>query len=87
MQQIKEISDSLTVDGVAISNLDLTTTTLVRLLENYKSFTDLVMLHLSSTSINELHGLLLTNELSMSRRKKNPSSSAQEPFDAFSVQS
>ena len=45
------------------------------------------MLRLSSTTLDELHGLLLTKELSMARRKNVISSSATEPFQAFSVQS
>ncbi|KAM2936317.1 hypothetical protein COP2_033934 [Malus domestica] len=44
------------------------------------------MLRLYSTSLDELHGLLLTKELSMSCRKKL-SSSTTESFQAFSAQS
>ncbi|KAM1261833.1 hypothetical protein ACFX2G_027648 [Malus domestica] len=45
------------------------------------------MLRMSSTSLNELHGLLLTKELSMARWKNVTSASATEPFQAFSVHS
>lgn len=45
------------------------------------------MIRFSSTFLDELHGLLLTKELSMSRRKKIAHSSAHEPFHAISVQS
>lgn len=44
------------------------------------------MLMLSSTSLDELHGLLLNKELSMNRRKKAVSSSNVEPFHALYVQ-
>ncbi|TQD97642.1 hypothetical protein C1H46_016749 [Malus baccata] len=44
------------------------------------------MLRLSSTSLDELHGLL-TWELSMARCKTVSSSPVTEPFQAFSVQS
>ncbi|CAN6561837.1 unnamed protein product [Malus baccata var. baccata] len=84
LQQIKEISDSLTAAGASVTDRDLIAATLAGLTDDFESFTDSILLRLSSTSLDELHGLLLTKELSMERRKK---SSSSEPFHAFSVQS
>ncbi|CAN6683921.1 unnamed protein product [Malus baccata var. baccata] len=85
LQQIKEIADSLQAAGASVSDHDLIAATLHGLLDEFESFIDSIMLRLSSTSLDELHGLLLTKELSMARRKAVLSSS--EPFQAFSVQS
>ncbi|KAM2466567.1 hypothetical protein PS1_008476 [Malus domestica] len=84
LQQIKEIFDSLTAVGASVTDRDLIAATLAGLTDDFESFTDSILLCLSSTSLDELHGMLLTNELSMERRKK---SSSSEPFHAFSVQS
>ncbi|XP_048427778.1 uncharacterized protein LOC103944694 isoform X2 [Pyrus x bretschneideri] len=86
LQQLKEISDSLSAAGAPISDRDLIAATLAGLPDEFESFIDSVMLRLSSTSLDELHGLLLTKELSMSRRKKL-SSSSTESFQVFSAQS
>lgn len=86
LQQLKEIFDSLSAAGALIFYRDLIAATLAGLPDEFESFIDSVMLRLSSTSLDELHGLLLTKELSMSRRKKLYSSTT-ESFQAFSVQS
>ncbi|KAM1997822.1 hypothetical protein ACFX15_030613 [Malus domestica] len=85
LQQIKEISDSLTAAGASISDRDLIAATLAGLPDEFESFIDSIMLRLSSTSLDELHGLLLTKELSMNRRKQLASSAPTEPFHALSV--
>ncbi|BBN68591.1 hypothetical protein Prudu_489S000400 [Prunus dulcis] len=86
LQQIKEISDSLTAAGASVSDRDLIAATLAGLPDEFESFIDSIMLRLSSTSLDELHGLLLTKELSMTRRKKIASSATTEPFHALSAQ-
>ncbi|CAN6676440.1 unnamed protein product [Malus baccata var. baccata] len=86
LQELKEISDSLTAAGAPISDRDLIATILAGLPNDFESFTDSIMLRLSSTSLDELHGLLLTKELSMIRRKKAASSNNIEPFHALLVQ-
>lgn len=70
LQQLKEICDSLTAAGVSVSDHNLIAAALAKLLDDFGSFIDLIMLHLLSTSFDELHGLLLTNELFMTRKKK-----------------
>ncbi|KAM2819243.1 hypothetical protein PS2_037687 [Malus domestica] len=84
LQQIKEISDSLIAAGATVSDRDLMVTTLIGVPDEFESFIDSIMLRLSSITLDELHGLLLTKELSMSRRKKTDSSS-NEPFHDFSA--
>ncbi|KAM2105089.1 hypothetical protein ACFX1R_015627 [Malus domestica] len=86
LQELKEISNSLTTAEALISDRDLITTTLAGLPDDFESFTDSIMLRLSSTSLDELHGLLLTKELFMNRRMKVASSSNVEPFHALFVQ-
>ncbi|KAM2437268.1 hypothetical protein ACFX1W_014395 [Malus domestica] len=86
LQQLKEIYDSLTAAGALVSDRDLIAATLASLLDEFESFINSIMLRLSSTSLDELHGLLLTKELSMNRRKKLASSAPTEPFHALSVQ-
>ncbi|KAM1069966.1 hypothetical protein ACFX15_001756 [Malus domestica] len=87
LQQLKEISDSLNAAGATVSDRDLIAATLHGLPDEFESFIDSIMLRLSSTSLDELHGLLLTKELSMARRKNTLSTPTTEAFQAFSVQS
>ncbi|XP_068304476.1 uncharacterized protein [Pyrus communis] len=86
LQELKEISDSFTAAGSSISDRDLIAATLAGLPNEFESFTDFIMLRLTSSSLDELHGLLLTKELSLNRRKKCVSSSMSEPFHALSIQ-
>ncbi|KAB2626075.1 hypothetical protein D8674_017735 [Pyrus ussuriensis x Pyrus communis] len=86
LQEIKEISDSLQAAGAFVSDRNLIAAILHGLPDDIESFIDSIMLRLSFTSLDELHGLLLTKELSMARRKTISSSSAAEPFQAFSYQ-
>ncbi|KAM1666352.1 hypothetical protein ACFX14_045629 [Malus domestica] len=83
LQQIKAISDSLTAAGASVSDRDLIAATLHGLPEEFDSFVDSITLCLSSTTLDELHGLLLTKELSMARRKKLV---AAEPVHAYAAQ-
>ncbi|KAM2157871.1 hypothetical protein ACFX1X_041869 [Malus domestica] len=84
LQEIKEISYSLQAASASVSDRDLIAATLHGLPDDFESS---IMLRLSSTSLDELHSLLLTKELSMAQRKTISSSSTAEPFLAFSVHS
>lgn len=64
----------------SVSCCDLIATTQHGLPEDFESFIDLINLHLSSTTLDKLHNLLLTKELSIAHRKKVISSAATEPF-------
>ncbi|XP_048427310.1 cytochrome P450 81D11-like [Pyrus x bretschneideri] len=80
-----EISDSLNAAGASISDRDLIAATFHGIPDEFESFMNSIMLRLSSTSLDELHGLLLTKEISMARRKQTLSIAATEPFQALSV--
>ncbi|KAM1608415.1 hypothetical protein EV1_020385 [Malus domestica] len=87
LQQIKEISDALMAAGAPVTDRDLIAATLAGLPDEFESFTDSLLLRLSHTTLDELHGLLLTKELSMTRRKKAASSNTTEHFHAFAAHS
>ncbi|KAM1101008.1 hypothetical protein ACFX2B_007336 [Malus domestica] len=72
--------------GAPISESDLIAVTLNGLSEDYESFVDSIMLHISSTSLDELHGLLFNKELFMQHKKKSVASSVSEPFQAYATQ-
>lgn len=59
LQRIKGISDSLMVVEALVSNHDLIIVTLNGLAGECESFIDSIMLRISSTTLDELHGLLL----------------------------
>ena len=65
----------------------LLSVTLNGLSNEYESFIDSIMLRIYSTTLDELHGLLINKESFMNRKKKGTVSSAQEPFQAFAAQS
>lgn len=73
--------------GAPVTNQDLIAATLTDLLDEFESFTDSILLRISTTTFDELHVIFLTKELSMSRRKKIVSFSTTEPFHAFVAQS
>lgn len=59
LQQIKEIFDSFIVAEVSVSDRDRIATAFAGLLDEFESFTDSIMLHLSSTYLDELHGIFI----------------------------
>ncbi|KAM1263553.1 hypothetical protein ACFX2G_029156 [Malus domestica] len=86
LQRIKGLADSLMAAGAFVSDPDLITVTLNGLPDEYESFIDSIMLRISTTTLDELHGLLLNKEVFMHRKKKCVASSASEPFQAFTAQ-
>ncbi|KAM1303105.1 hypothetical protein ACFX2F_020973 [Malus domestica] len=70
--------------GAPVSKSDLIAITLQGLSDDYESFIDSIMLRISSTSLDELYGLLINNELFMNRKKKSVIS---EPFQAYAAHS
>ncbi|KAM1941804.1 hypothetical protein ACFX13_029341 [Malus domestica] len=87
LQKIKGLTDSLMAAGAPVSDHDLIVVTLNGLPDEYESFIDSIMLRLSTTTLDDLHGLLLNKEVFMLRKKKSVNSSASEPFQAFATQS
>ena len=86
IQHIKNISNALMVVGAPVSDNDLIAVILNSLSDAYESFIDSIMLRISSTSLDELHGLLLNKDMFMNRKKEALISSATEPFQAFATQ-
>lgn len=83
LQRIKHISDSLMVAGAPISDHDLIVVTLNGLLGECESFIEFIMLHISSTTLDELNSFLLNKEILMNRKKKRLASLASKPFQAY----
>ena len=86
IQHIKTISDSLMAAGAPVSESDLIVVTLNGLSDDYESFIDSIMLRISSTSLDELHCLLINKELFLTSKKKLVASSVSEPFQAYAAQ-
>ncbi|XP_048420058.1 uncharacterized protein LOC125468412 [Pyrus x bretschneideri] len=87
IEQTKSISDALMFAGTPIFYPDLIAVSLNGLSDEYKSFINSIMLQISSTTLDELHGLLINKELFMSRKKKFVVPSVTEPFHAYVAQS
>ncbi|XP_021802649.1 uncharacterized protein LOC110746720 isoform X2 [Prunus avium] len=83
LQQIKQLSDALAAAGAPIDDSDIIAIILNGLPSEFESFIDSIELRLTSTSVDDLHGLLLSKELSLARKKLQSSSSHSEPFKAF----
>ena len=68
LQQIEAIADALASAGSPIDDSDLISVTLHGLPPEYDSFVDAIQFHLGSTTIDELHGLLLSKEIQLANR-------------------
>ncbi|KAB2625793.1 hypothetical protein D8674_017453 [Pyrus ussuriensis x Pyrus communis] len=77
---IKEIADALTNPGAPVDDSKLIFVTLHGLPLEYDAFVDTIHFVLGSTTINELHGLLLSKEIQLANRKKV---SPSVPFQAY----
>ncbi|KAM2607610.1 hypothetical protein TB2_036145 [Malus domestica] len=77
LQQIEEIADALASAGASVEDSELISVTLHGLPPDYDSFIDAIQFRLGSTTIDELHGLLLSKELQLNSRKKTSSASIQ----------
>ncbi|KAM2308323.1 hypothetical protein EV2_031220 [Malus domestica] len=82
LQQIEEIADALANAGAPIEDSELISVILHGLPSEYESFIDAIQFRLGSTTIDELHGLLLSKELQLTARKKT---SPSTPVQAFNV--
>ncbi|KAM1079011.1 hypothetical protein ACFX2B_013621 [Malus domestica] len=81
LQKIEEIDDALASAGAPVDDSDLISVTLHGLPPEFDLFVDAIQFRLRSTTIDELHSLLLSKEIQLNSRK--PLSSAP-PFQAFS---
>ncbi|KAM2672155.1 hypothetical protein EV1_007888 [Malus domestica] len=85
LNSIKEISDKLAAAGEPISEKDLVAYILSGLPDEYESFIDSIETRSEDVNANELHGLLLSKEISLQKRKTR-SSSSSAPFHAYTAQ-
>lgn len=69
--------------GAPVSNSDMIVVTLNGHSDDYESFIDSIMVFISSTSLDKLHGLLFNKELFMNHKKKVVASSVSKPFQAY----
>ncbi|KAM1309346.1 hypothetical protein ACFX2H_006050 [Malus domestica] len=88
LNSIKEITNKLVVVGEPISESDLVAYILFGLPDDYESFVDSIETRNESVTSNELHGLLLSKEISFQKRKTRlTASNASTPFHAYAAQS
>ena len=85
LNSLKEISDKLAAAGDPISESDLVAYTLSDLPDAYESFIDSIETRPDSVTPDELHGMLLSKEISLQKRKTRASSSTTH-FHAFAAQ-
>ena len=85
LQRIKEVTDALAAAGAPVDDHDLLLIILSGLPDDYDSFVDSVQFRLADTTVDDLHGFLLSKEMALAR--KHTKGSSTEPFQAFHVQS
>ena len=87
LHSIKDISDKLAAAGEPLTESDLVAYILSGLPDEYESFVDSIETRNDSVTADELHGLLLSKEISLQKRKTRASSSSTTPFHAYAAQS
>lgn len=73
LQQIEEIADVFASVGAPAKDSELISVTLHSLLPEYESFVDSIQFWLGSTTLDELHGLILSKEIQLTNRMKTTS--------------
>ncbi|KAM1108383.1 hypothetical protein ACFX2B_004977 [Malus domestica] len=88
LNTIKDISDKFAAAGESISDSDLVAYILAGLPDEYESFVDSIETRTESVNGDELHGLLLSKEISLQKRKtrQGSTSSSSAPFHAYTAQ-
>ncbi|KAM1386959.1 hypothetical protein ACFX2F_033359 [Malus domestica] len=86
LNSIKDIYDKLATAGEPISESDLVSCILSGLSDDYESFVNSIETHNESVTVDELHGLLLSKEILLQKRKTTASSSSAAPFHVYVAQ-
>ncbi|TQE09538.1 hypothetical protein C1H46_004886 [Malus baccata] len=81
LQRIEEIADGLASAGAPVDDSKLISITLHGLPPEFDSFVDAIQFRVGSTTLDELHGLLLSKEIQIENRKKFSSA----PIQAFNT--
>lgn len=85
---IKDISNKLAAAGEPISEFDLVAYIFSGLSDDYESFVNSIKTRNESVTSDELHGLLLSKEISLQKRKtRSSASNTSTPFHAYAAQS
>nr|XP_008341725.2 uncharacterized protein LOC103404574 [Malus domestica] len=87
LNSIKDISDKLAAAGEPLTESDLVVYILSGLLDEYEWFVDYIETRNEVVIADELHGLLLSKEISIKKCKTRASSSSTAPFQAYAAQS
>ncbi|KAM2891341.1 hypothetical protein COP2_009651 [Malus domestica] len=85
LNSLKEISNKLAAAGEPIFESDLVAYTLSGLSDDYESFIYSIEMRTESVNTDELHGMLLSKEISLQKRKTRASLSIT-PFHVFAAQ-
>ncbi|KAM2334148.1 hypothetical protein ACFXTH_011733 [Malus domestica] len=81
LQWIEEIADTLASAGAPVDDSELIYVILHGLPPEFESFVDVVQFRVGSTTLDELHGLLLSKEIQIKNQKKFSST----PIQAFNT--
>ncbi|KAM2566416.1 hypothetical protein EV1_009566 [Malus domestica] len=87
LNSIKDIFDKLATAGKPLYEFDFVTYIISGLPDEYESFVDSIEICNEYVTADELHGLLLSKEISLKKFKARVSSSSSTPFHAYVVQS
>lgn len=88
LNSIKDISDKFVVAGEPISEFHLVAYILSGIPDDYESFVDSIEIRNESVISDELHGLLLSKEISLQKCKTQSSASnTYAPFHAYTAHS
>lgn len=81
MQRIKECNDALGATGAPVDDHDLLNIILNGLPDNYDALVDFVQFWLDDTSVDVIHGFLLSKEMVIAPKKQHQGSN--DSFQAF----
>ncbi|XP_050123888.1 uncharacterized protein LOC126601245 [Malus sylvestris] len=85
LNSFKEIYDKLAAAEEPISKSDLVADIVYVLSDEYESFVDSIETRTESVNTDELHGLLLSKEISLQKRKTRTHSSSSALFHAYTA--
>lgn len=82
LQKIKEIADAFASAGAPVANSELIPVILYGFPLEFDSFLDAIQFRLHSTTIDELHDLLLSKEIQFTNRKQTVSAAPFQPYNS-----
>ncbi|KAM1086604.1 hypothetical protein ACFX2B_012093 [Malus domestica] len=82
LQRIKEATDSLAAAGAPVDDHDLLLIILNGLPDEYDSFVDSVQFRLVDTTVDDLHGFLLSKEMALAHKHSTQGTNSA-PYQAF----